>query len=125
MILKSYVRWLTTDIDTTLATLQALVGHAAGYRFPFKKLEIAGIGDFCVVAGTDEDLAEYRNTLGPIVVDDLDATRTTLVAAGGEVSREVEESQTGRSFYGRHPDGVEAEYVQWNDEIADRVFGKR
>jgi predicted enzyme related to lactoylglutathione lyase len=125
MILKTYARWFTHDVDAALPALESIVGRQAEYRFAFGDLEIAGIGDFCVVAGCAEALAPYTGTVGPVVVDDLDATQALVLAAGASISRDEETSTTGRFFYARHPDGVEVEYLQWNPETVQKVFGTR
>ncbi|MFF3754929.1 VOC family protein [Streptomyces sp. NPDC002018] len=123
MILKTYARVFTHSIDATLTTLRALVGRQEDLRVAFGDLEIAAIGDFCVVAGTDEALARYLGTVGPLIVDDLEAARTTVLRSGAEITVPHFESATGTGFYARHPDGVEFEYVQWYPETARKVFG--
>lgn len=125
MILKTYARIFTTDMDKTLVFLQALVGVVPDYRFTMKEigLEIAGIADFCVVAGHPDKLLPVRASQGPLIVDDLDLTKALLVAQGATIAKPDAESETGRYFYAVHPDGSEIEYVEWNTELRIRVIG--
>lgn len=125
MILKTYLRLFTEDLDQSLVLLEQLVGRGPDYRFqmPELHLEIAGIGDFCVTAGTAAVLKPLRASQGPLVVDDLVATEALLVAGGAVVTKPVAESATGHYFYVRHPDGSEIEYVQWNPDLVKRLIG--
>ena len=125
MILKTYARIFTTDMDKSLEFLQGLVGVIPDYRFTMKEvgLEIAGIADFCVVAGHQEKLLPVRASQGPLIVDDLDQTKAVLVAHGALIAKPDAESDTGRYFYAVHPDGSEIEYVEWKPELRIRVLG--
>ncbi|MDI5962194.1 VOC family protein [Streptantibioticus silvisoli] len=121
MIIRTYARVFTHDMDATLSCLRELHGHPEELRVDFAELEIATIGDLCVVAGPEEALERYRPTVGPLIVDDLDAARETARRFGAEFTVPSFDSPTGRGFYARHPDGVEMEYVQWNAETLARV----
>ncbi|PPJ25427.1 glyoxalase [Nocardia nova] len=123
MTRKTYARVLTNDVNGTVEVLRELVGRAPDFQVTFGRFDIALIGDFCVVAGTDEALARYRGTVGPVIVADLDATLTLLERAGGEVTVPPFEGPAGRGFLIRHPDGVEFEYVQFRPDLAQQVFG--
>ncbi|AHH16339.1 VOC family protein [Nocardia nova] len=120
---KTYARVLTNDLKDTVGVLRELVGRDPDFEVTFGRFDIALIGDFCVVAGTDEALDRYRGTVGPVIVADLDATVTLLEGAGAEVTVAPFEGPAGRGFLVRHPDGVEFEYVQFRPELARRVFG--
>lgn len=61
-ILKTYARVFINDMDGSLKVLRELVGRDPDLRDPFGELEISAIGDFCVVAGTDEALKRYLGT---------------------------------------------------------------
>ncbi|WP_439030190.1 VOC family protein [Gordonia terrae] len=119
-VLKTYARIFVADLDESLPLYETLVGTSADLRFPFEKAELAAVGDFLLIAGTDDDVEHYRSTVGPVVVDDLDALIALLDAAEfiGE-SR----SATGRFAYLRHPDGAVVEYVQWSPDTIASVFG--
>ncbi|MEV5646878.1 VOC family protein [Nocardia sp. NPDC052254] len=120
---KTYARVLTNDLDGTVEVLRQLVGRAPDFQVTFGRFDIALIGDFCVVAGIDEALDRYRGTVGPVIVEDLDATVTLLVGSGAEVTVPPFDGPAGRGFLVRHPDGVEFEYVQFHSELDRQVFG--
>ncbi|MGW9266771.1 VOC family protein, partial [Gordonia terrae] len=75
--------------------------------------------DFLLIAGADDDVEPYRNTVGPVVVDDLEALISLLDEA--QVLGDSR-SATGRFAYLRHPDGAVVEYVQWSPEIVAAVL---
>ena len=59
MVLKTYARLFTEDMDRSLAFLQTLLGKVPDYRFsmPEAGIEVAGIGDICLVGGDAKTLA--------------------------------------------------------------------
>jgi hypothetical protein len=122
MIRKIYARVLTTDLDVTLKVLRELAGHDPDFRTTFGRFEIALIGDFCVVAGAEENLARYRATVGPVIVDDLDATLAVLRQSGAEPTLTRFEGPVGLTALARHPDGVEYEYIEFSADLDRRVF---
>ncbi|MDR3728148.1 MAG: VOC family protein [Terracidiphilus sp.] len=124
MILKTYARIFTVDIEVSLDLLRKLVGREPDLRFAFRDLEIAAIGDFCVVAGPAASLAQYRSSQGPIVVDNLEETQSLLLAAGAKITVPPSESDSGVFLYARHPDGVDVEYVQWKPELVKRILSQ-
>lgn len=125
MILKTHARLFTTNMDESLTLLQSLVGRGPDYRFQMKEagIEIAGLGDFCVVAGTLQNLQPFRSSHGPLVVDDLEQTKGILLERGAKITKPDAESETGRYFYAVHPDGSEVEYIQWKPELRKRILG--
>ena len=122
MILKTYTRVFTTDLEETLRVLRELHVGEPHLRFRFDPWELVGIGDVLVVAGTEEALAPIRGSLGPWIVSDIDETRRSLVEAGAEITREIAEVPTGRMMYARHPDGAVVEYVEFNAELVERII---
>lgn len=122
-ILKTYARLFVADLDGALAHYERLVGAPADLRFRFGRADIAAVGDFLVVAGMEDAVREYRDTIGPVIVDDLDAAQQVIVDIGGEVTSGPMTSATGRVVYARHPDGAHVEYVEWEADIRSRVLG--
>ena len=122
MILKTYTRLFTHDLEATLGVLRQLHAGEPHLRFRFDPWELAGIGDILVVAGAEEALAPIRGSLGPWVVSDIEETRLALVQAGAEITREISAVPTGRMMYARHPDGVVVEYVQWTPELVEELI---
>ena len=127
MILKTYLRVFTENVEQSLALLRQLVGHEVDMRFkmPADGLEIVAIGDFCLVGGTAEVLAPIRALQGPLVVDDLDATTAALLAGGAEITKPEALSLSGRYLFARHPDGTLVEYVQWKPELVQQFITAR
>ncbi|WP_179468462.1 VOC family protein [Mycolicibacterium vinylchloridicum] len=120
-ILKTYARMFVADLDESLPLYERLVGQPADMRVQFEEAELAAVGDFLLVAGTAEATDRYRDTIGPVIVDDIDDTEKVLADAGGHTDRFP--APTGEGSYIRHPDGVVVEYLQWNTEMMNRVFG--
>ncbi|MFF2087237.1 VOC family protein [Nocardia sp. NPDC058176] len=122
-ILKTYARLFVTDLDRALPVYERLVGAPADLRFRFEQAEIAAVGDFLVVAGSEDAVSGYRGTVGPVIVDDLDAATQFVTEIGGEITSGPIVSATGRVVYARHPDGAHVEYVEWTAEVLSRVLG--
>lgn len=127
MILKTYLRVFTENVEQSLALLQQLVGREVDMRFkmPADGLEIVAIGDFCLVGGAAEVLAPIRACQGPLIVDDLTATTAALLAGGAEITKPEAQSPSGRYLYARHPDGTLVEYVQWKPELVQQFITAR
>jgi len=123
MILKTYARVLTNNLDASLKALRELVGSDLDLRGAFGRFELGLIGDFCVVAGSDEALNRYLGTVGPVIVDDLDAVLATVKQLGAELTLAPFEGPAGLGFLARHPDGVEYEYIRLRPDISRLVLG--
>ncbi|MEU2346787.1 VOC family protein [[Kitasatospora] papulosa] len=123
MILKTYARLWADDLTTALPLLERLTGKCPDLQFAFDEIELAAIGDFLVIAGPAEERARYAHATATVIVSDLDQARAALDEAGAEVTREESTSATGRFFYARHRGGVEAEYVEWKQEVRRQVLG--
>jgi hypothetical protein len=122
MILNFYARLFISDTNKSLKLLQAILGREPDYRFTMGDLEITGIGDICLVCGTDHALAPYRDSKGPFIVDNLGATREELIELGATITRDQFQAKTGSVFFARHPDGTEVEYVQWKPDLVERLI---
>ncbi len=122
MILKTYTRMFTHDMEATLAVLRLLHAGEPHLRFRFDPWELVGIGDVLVVAGDEAALAPIRESFGPWIVSDIDETRRLLVQAGAQITREIDPAPTGRMMYARHPDGALVEYVQWTPELVEQLI---
>jgi predicted enzyme related to lactoylglutathione lyase len=123
MILKTYARVFTNDLAVSLPVFRQLIGREPDMHFTFGEWEIVAIGDLLLVAGTDEALAPIRNSYGPLVVDNLEATQQQLVQAGAVITQAISASPTGTMLYARHPDGTHMEYVQWKPEYVRQIIG--
>ena len=120
MILKTYTRVLTTDIEATVATLKAVHGTEPHFRFDYDPLTLVGIGDVLAIGGTDAALEPIRGSFGPWIVEDIDAAKGMLLANGASVEQDVKDITNGRMMYMRHADGSVVEYVEWTPELVER-----
>jgi hypothetical protein len=121
MILKTYSRIFTSNLEATLAPLRKLVGREPELRVPFLDMEVLTIGDFCIVAGPAESIKPFLGAVGPAIVDDIEATRATLVAAGAEIVQPIQDAPTGPNMFSRTSDGVVMEWVQWRPDVWEQV----
>ena len=124
MILKTYTRIFTTDLDATVTTLKVVHGTEPHFRLDFAPWTLVGIGDVLAVGGTEEALQPIRGSLGPWIIEDIDDVKSKLLANGASVVRDIEDVPTGRMMYMKHADGNVVEYVQWKPELAEKhIFG--
>ena len=120
MILTTYTRILTTDIEGTVATLKAVHGKEPHFWFDYDPLTLVGIGDVLAIGGTDEALEPIRGSFGPWIVEDIEAVKSVLLANGASVIKDVRDITNGRMKYMRHADGSVVEYVHWTPELVER-----
>jgi hypothetical protein len=123
MILKTYTRIVTTDLDAALTPLTTLVGREPDLRISLSEIgvEIAAIADFFIIAGSADAVASFRDVLGPVIVDDLEETQATLEKSGAEINSPIREVSTGRLLFSRHADGVVIEWLQWRSDVWEQV----
>ncbi|WP_035277727.1 VOC family protein [Actinokineospora spheciospongiae] len=119
-VLKTYARVFVDDLDTSLPVFEHVVGRPADLRFPFEDAELAAVGDVLLIAAPAADLPRYRESHGPLVVEDVETARRVLLDLGATTVSRFE-SATGFGYHLRHPDGVVVEYVQWNPDLVARI----
>lgn len=122
MILKTYTRIFSTDGHATLTMLERLHSREPHLRFRFGDWDLIGIGDMLVVAGTEESLAPIRDTFGPVIVRDIEQVQAQLLDGGATITQPLIDVPTGRMLYARHSDGLHVEYVQWTDDLVERLI---
>ncbi|GAB3451378.1 hypothetical protein GCM10027570_27900 [Streptomonospora sediminis] len=143
MILRTYARLFVSRLDDALPTLEALIGHGPDARFTSDdpkmldailddpsapplgtgEVELALMGSFLVVAGDEPELHRARRAVGPVVVDDLEAVTSKLVALGARLAVQPTEAETGIFNFIQHSDGTLVEYIQWKPEVVDSIIG--
>ncbi|WP_327327990.1 hypothetical protein OG735_39755 [Streptomyces sp. NBC_01210] len=111
-VLATLARLYVDDMDRALPALRDLTGQDTRMRFPYGDVEVASIGGFLLVAGTDKALAPYREIQSTVLVDDLDGLNKLLDTHGGEIVSGPNQVPTGRNATVRHPGGVIFEYVE-------------
>ena len=122
MILKTYARVVTGDMESTLTTLRTLTGKEVDLRFAAGELEIAAIGSFCVIAAPPEMQGALREVVGPVVVDDLFQTRTDLLNHGAVIVQDCFDAPTGTVLYARNNDGVVVEWLQYSAKYLQKTM---
>jgi hypothetical protein len=121
-VLKTYSRIFTSDLGATLEVLRVLVGREPEIREPFQDMEVLTIGGFCVVARPAESMRPFIGAVGPVVVDDIAATKAAVEGCGVEIISPITDVMTGRNMFSRTRDGVVIEYVQWPASVWEPVL---
>ncbi|MEU6721321.1 hypothetical protein ABZ897_58600 [Nonomuraea sp. NPDC046802] len=83
----------------------------ARFGFPAARLELAMVGAFLIIEGEGDALAPFRDTVGTLLVDDVQPYYDRLVTEGAEIVFALQKVPTGAGFNARHPDGTVVEYV--------------
>ncbi|WP_369367971.1 VOC family protein [Streptomyces sp. CG4] len=110
--LVTLARLYVTDLDEALPALRELTGQDVRTRFSYGEVELASIGGFLLVAGSEQALAPFRDVQSTVLVDTLDGLQALLAEHGGELLDGPNEVPTGRNATVRHPGGVVLEYVE-------------
>ncbi len=108
-------------MESTMKVLMALTGRQMDVSFCVGDTEIAAIGDFCVIAAPSEKRSALRDIVGPVVVNDLEQTKSELLEAGAEIIHDRIEAPSGSVLYARNSDGVVVEWLQYSPEILRKV----
>lgn len=118
-VLRTLHRIYVNDLDSTINFYQSLLGVQVGLRFklPHLNLELADIGDFLIIAGSEEALKSVRSTVATILVDSVEEFKLHLEELGAKVLRGPNQVPTGKNMTVQHPDGSVMEYVE--HELAD------
>ncbi|MFE7802978.1 VOC family protein [Nocardia sp. NPDC057440] len=111
---NTFARIYVDDLDTAVPTFTALTGAQPGLRFAYREVELAGIGDFLLVAGTPESLAPFRSVQATTIVDSLEEVLAVVEQEGGQTLDGPNDVPTGRNLTVRHPGGAIVEYVEFD-----------
>ena len=112
-VLATYARVYVDDLDAALPTFVELTGEQPELRFVYRDLELASIGSYLLIAGTDEALAPYRDTHATAIVASVEEILELVERTGAKVVDGPNEVPTGRNLTVRHPGGAIIEYVQF------------
>lgn len=113
-VLATLARVYVDDLDVALPTFVELTGEQPGMRFTYRGLDLASIGGYLLLAGSEEALAPYRGTHATAIVESLDRILTISEQYGGEILDGPNEVPTGRNLTVRYPGGATLEYVQFH-----------
>ncbi|WP_236054394.1 VOC family protein [Streptomyces musisoli] len=113
-ILATLARVYVDDLDAALPTFVELTGERPRLRFTYRDLDLASVGGYLLLAGSEEALAPYRGTHATTIVESLDEVLHITEQHGGEILDGPNEVPTGRNLTVRHPGGATIEYVQFH-----------
>jgi hypothetical protein len=105
-------RVFVESLDEALPLYEGLAGGCPVRRFSFRNVELAWIGPFLLLAGSDDALAPYRDRVASLLVNDIDDVAGEIVRAGGELIEGPAPAPNGARLIARHPDGAVFEYLQ-------------
>ncbi|GAA2710294.1 hypothetical protein GCM10010315_09910 [Streptomyces luteosporeus] len=112
--LATLARVYVDDLDVALPTFVALTGEQPRLRFSYRDLDLASVGDYLLLAGSEEALAPYRGTHATAIVESLDQVLELTEQHGGKILDGPNEVPTGRNMTVLHPGGATIEYVQFH-----------
>lgn len=113
-VIKTLTRLYVRDLDSALSFYEWLLNVKSNlrFRYPEMHLELVLVGDLLLIAGTEEALKPFRNTVATFIVDSVDEFQSQLERSGAKVLRGPREVPTGRNMTVLHPDGSIIEYVE-------------
>lgn len=112
-IKKIVNRIYVNDLEKAVQFYEGLFEtKATRFNYWDKKLNIAALGDFLLVSGSDEALAQIRDTAICFLVDDIHAFKTWLLENGAVIRKDITKDFSGYSMIVQQPDGTVVEYVQ-------------
>lgn len=115
-VLSILTRVYVEDMQAALVFYEGLLNLKATLRFSYPEvgLELAQVGVFLLIAGSQQALRSFRDTTATMLVDSLSEFRTYLEANGAVLLRGPKQVPTGSNMTVRHPDGIVVEYVEHN-----------
>ncbi|MEU3861311.1 VOC family protein [Streptomyces sp. NPDC028722] len=113
-VLATFARVYVDDLDAALPTFVELTGEQPRLRFTYRDLDLATVGGYLLLAGSEEALAPYRGTHATTIVESIDHVLRIAEQHGGEILDGPNEVPTGRNLTVRHPGGATIEYVQFH-----------
>ncbi|MGQ7932538.1 glyoxalase [Paraburkholderia sediminicola] len=101
-------------LESTIAFYEAIQGKTCERRISIAEtgIEVAVIGGFILLAGSEQALKPIRDAQAVLMVDSLDGLVPWLQVKGATILHEPREAIGGRNLLVRHPDGLVAEYYE-------------
>lgn len=102
------------ELAPAIAFYEALQGVKADMRLPLPDigLDVAVVGGFSLIAGTEEARKPASALRAIVTVADADVAHEQLIAAGVEILQAPFPADVGRLMYAKHADGTVAEYIE-------------
>lgn len=104
----------SSEIDNQISFYENLCDQKCKLRFNYveKGLELAIVGPFLLISGSENQLTPFKETRVTCLVDSIDDFNTFLVEQGAIILDEPKIVPTGRNMRARHADGLVVEYVE-------------
>ncbi len=106
----------SSEIDSHISFYENLCGQKCKLRFKYdeKGLELATVGPFLLISGSENHLKPFKETRVTCLVDSIDDFKAFLQEQGATILDEPKIVPTGRNMRARHADGLVVEYVEHN-----------
>jgi len=113
-VIRIATRVYVNKLDLALSFYENLLGKKADMRFTYPEvgLELAAVGDFLLLAGSEEALKPFKDTKVTLLVDSIEEFKSYLEENGAKIVRDIKNVPTGKNMTVEHPDGSIFEYVQ-------------
>ncbi len=113
-ITQILTRIYVNEIEPAIFFYEELTDEKCTNRFEYKQadLEIAKVGNFLIIAGSDEALTPFRDTSATLSVDSLYDYKELLIKNGSTVIKDIQQVPTGFNMIIKHKDGSVFEYVE-------------
>lgn len=112
-LLRIVTRIYVNELDKAILFYEELFQtKATRFNRWDKKLDIAAVGDFLLVSGTEEALSLERDTALIFLVDDIHAYKAWLLDKGAVIRQDITGDFSGYNMTVQQPDGMVVEYVQ-------------
>lgn len=113
-ILKIVTPIYVSELEKSITFYEDLLQTKVGTRFYYaeKKLDIVVIGQFLLISGTDEALADVRDISVTFLVDNIHTYKDWLLGNGAVIRQDIMKVPTGHNMIVQQPDGTVAEYVE-------------
>jgi hypothetical protein len=105
-------RVFVDSLDAALPLYERLADGSEVRRFAFRNIELAWVGPFLLLAGSEAALAPYRDRVASVIVDDVAEVAALVEQAGGQLVEGPAPAPNGARLIARHPDGSVFEYLQ-------------
>ncbi|ANS69133.1 VOC family protein [Streptomyces lincolnensis] len=109
-ILGATLRICVDDLETAVPFYERLAGGRA-LRFERGGVQVAAVGCFLLMSGSEAELEVLRKVAATIAVKDVDEAHRVLTELGAHIVAGPLASPAGRNLIAMHPDGVVYEYV--------------
>jgi predicted enzyme related to lactoylglutathione lyase len=115
MIVKEILnRIYVNDMEMALTFYENLLNQKCKSRFRYTEvnLELAQVGPFLIISGSEAALEPFKATSITLLVDSIYEFKKYLLDNNSEIIRDIKEVPTGMNMTVKHNDGTIVEYVE-------------